>query len=217
MIKILGLDIGITSIGWALIQADKTFKQNNQIIDCGVRLFTQAENPKNGESLALPRREARSARRIIKRRKARILQIKKLLCKHFGFEFEAFLPKEASLPRFFQTNKEFLSPWELRSLGLDRKLNDVEFGRVLLHIAKRRGYNDLSLVVSEKEEDKKSEKFILDSIQENKNQMQAKGYRTIGEMMFKEYYLKEVAKGLYENVRNRNKKDRDKRGEERKL
>ncbi|PAF46220.1 type II CRISPR RNA-guided endonuclease Cas9 [Helicobacter sp. 12S02232-10] len=206
--KILGLDIGITSIGWALIQADKTFKQNNQIIDCGVRLFTQAENPKNGESLALPRREARSARRIIKRRKARILQIKKLLCKHFGFEFEAFLPKEASLPRFFQTNKEFLSPWELRSLGLDRKLNDVEFGRVLLHIAKRRGYNDLSLVVSEKEEDKKSEKFILDSIQENKNQMQAKGYRTIGEMMFKEYYLKEVAKGLYENVRNRNKKDK---------
>lgn len=47
--KIVGIDIGITSIGWA-------FVENGELKDCGVRIFTGAENPKNGESLALPRR-----------------------------------------------------------------------------------------------------------------------------------------------------------------
>ena len=51
--KILGFDIGITSIGWAYVEGE-------ELKDCGVRIFTKAENPQNGESLALPRREARS-------------------------------------------------------------------------------------------------------------------------------------------------------------
>ncbi|PAF42384.1 type II CRISPR RNA-guided endonuclease Cas9 [Helicobacter sp. 11S02596-1] len=207
--KILGIDIGITSIGWALVEADRDLRENNKIIDCGVRLFTQAENPKNGESLALPRREARSMRRIIKRRKARMSQIKKLLCKHFGFAFEVFVSDIPSLPKLFATHKAFLSPWELRALGLERKLSDTEFARVLLHIAKRRGYNDLSTIVDDNHaSDKaKKEKVILNSIKENKKQMETKGYKTIGEMMFKEYYGKEISQGCYENVRNKGKQE----------
>ena len=54
----LGLDIGTTSIGWAIVNEDK-----KRIEDCGVRIFETPENPKNGESLAQPRRDARSARR----------------------------------------------------------------------------------------------------------------------------------------------------------
>lgn len=64
--KILGLDIGISSLGWAVINYDKEKKENNKIIKSGVRIFTVAENPKTGESLALPRRNARGARRTIK-------------------------------------------------------------------------------------------------------------------------------------------------------
>ncbi|HBD2736544.1 TPA: hypothetical protein KIL39_001691, partial [Campylobacter jejuni] len=54
MARILAFDIGISSIGWA-------FSENDELKDCGVRIFTKAENPKTGESLALPRRLARSA------------------------------------------------------------------------------------------------------------------------------------------------------------
>ncbi|MBW1478530.1 hypothetical protein AT945_06580 [Campylobacter jejuni] len=46
MARILAFDIGISSIGWA-------FSENDELKDCGVRIFTKAENPKTGESLAL--------------------------------------------------------------------------------------------------------------------------------------------------------------------
>lgn len=73
IMKILGFDIGVTSIGWAFVEGE-------ELKDCGVRIFTKAENPKNGDSLAAPRREARSTRRRLARRKARLNTIKRLLC-----------------------------------------------------------------------------------------------------------------------------------------
>jgi CRISPR-associated endonuclease Csn1 len=66
--RILGLDIGIASLGWAVIDYDKENQENNKIVKSGVRIFTIAENPKTGESLALPRRNARGARRTNKRK-----------------------------------------------------------------------------------------------------------------------------------------------------
>ena len=75
---ILGLDLGITSIGWALVDYDKDNLENNKIIDSGVRIFTIAEHPKDGKSLALPRREARSARRNTKRKAQRMRAVKRL-------------------------------------------------------------------------------------------------------------------------------------------
>ena len=43
--RIWGLDLGLTSVGWAVVEAgfDKDGKQLNKqgdIIDCGVRIFT---------------------------------------------------------------------------------------------------------------------------------------------------------------------------------
>ena len=76
---ILGLDLGITSIGWALANVDDTNPANNGIIESGVRIFTIAEHPKDGKSLALPRREARSARRTTKRKAQKLRAVKRLL------------------------------------------------------------------------------------------------------------------------------------------
>lgn len=55
----LGLDIGTTSCGWSVINLDK-----KRIEDLGVRIFEGAENPKNGQSLATPRREKRGMRNV---------------------------------------------------------------------------------------------------------------------------------------------------------
>jgi CRISPR-associated endonuclease Csn1 len=53
-----GLDIGIASVGWAVLG-------ENRIIDLGVRCFDKAETAKEGESLNLVRR---TARLIVKQR-----------------------------------------------------------------------------------------------------------------------------------------------------
>lgn len=69
---ILGLDLGIASIGWAVIQVqpedkDKKTKESlSVLLDFGVRVFKKAEVPKNGASLAAERRQKRSQRRIIR-------------------------------------------------------------------------------------------------------------------------------------------------------
>lgn len=96
--KTLGLDIGITSIGWAFIE-------DNELKDCGVRIFTKAENPKTGESLSLPRREARGVRRRLARRKQRLNELKKLICKEFGFNLKDYYSNDGELPKAYQTLK----------------------------------------------------------------------------------------------------------------
>jgi len=60
---ILGIDIGIASIGFAGVNHDL-----KKILFSGVHIFEAAENPKTGASLAEPRRTARGQRRVIHRR-----------------------------------------------------------------------------------------------------------------------------------------------------
>jgi CRISPR-associated endonuclease Csn1 len=73
--KILGVDLGIASVGWALVDDKK-----NEIIDSGVRIFTQSTN-KDGKTLASVRREFRGGRRALNRKKQRLIQLKKLITK----------------------------------------------------------------------------------------------------------------------------------------
>ena len=74
----IGLDIGIASVGYAVVGLD--YEENPWgIIRLDSRIFDVAENPKDGASLALPRREARSVRRRLRRHKHRIERIKALL------------------------------------------------------------------------------------------------------------------------------------------
>ena len=52
----IGLDIGIASVGWAVLAPDR-------IVGLGVRAFDKAETAKEGDSLNLVRRMARLMRR----------------------------------------------------------------------------------------------------------------------------------------------------------
>ncbi|AWI34464.1 type II CRISPR RNA-guided endonuclease Cas9 [Helicobacter apodemus] len=133
--KILSFDIGVTSIGWAYVEGEK-------LKDCGVRIFTKAENPENGDSLAAPRREARGVRRRLARRKVRLNVIKRLLCKEFGLNLSDYFANDGELPKAYETTKDTKSPYELRSLALEQKLEPKDLARVILHIAKHRGYGN---------------------------------------------------------------------------
>ena len=209
-IRTLGIDIGIASIGWALIEdrgeiADSPAanpKHDIQIIDSGVRIFTRAENPKDKSSLALPRRLARSARKSTRRKRNRILQVKKYLAHALDLELEALLGESDRLSPIFQTSKEFVSPWQLRVDALYRRLGDSELARVILHIAKRRGYDDKAYRMSEDDDDR----VIAKAISANRKLCEMHDYKTIGEMLCKSYFMRyrEGSKD-FDNVRNHSK------------
>ncbi len=167
----LGLDIGISSIGWAVLQ-NMPDGESFKIENLGVRIFEKAEQPKTGASLALPRREARNARRRLRRKRHRKERIKALLqeteCINRG-ELDALLMASGFVKDVYT----------LRAEGLDRPLERDEWARVLLHLAQRRGYRSNSTSETAKDQESGVLKTALST---NQALMESKNYRTVGEM-----------------------------------
>jgi len=167
----LGLDLGITSIGWALVNIDDENIENNKIIDSGVRIFTIAEHPKDGKSLALPRREARGARRTTKRKAQKLRAVRRLLVKNK-------ILTQNELGNLFIGNKGQKDVWQLRKDALYRELNNKELSRIMIHLAKHRGY--FSNRKSEEPNDNEG-KAVLSGIGKNKEVLESQKYLTVGE------------------------------------
>lgn len=171
---ILGLDLGIASVGWAVVEIDE--KENPlRLIDVGVRTFERAEVPKTGESLALSRRLARSARRLTQRRVARLKKAKRLLKSE-----NILLSTDERLPH---------QVWQLRVEGLDRKLERQEWAAVLLHLIKHRGY--LSQRKNESKSENKELGALLSGVASNHELLQQATYRTPAELAVKKFEIEE--------------------------
>jgi CRISPR-associated endonuclease Csn1 len=124
----LALDLGSTSLGWAMVRLKNS--EPCAVIKAGVRIFSDGRNPKDGASLAVSRREARAMRR----RRDRLLKRKARMMKtlvHHGF-----FPDDPLKRKLFET----LDPYQLRARGLTEPLKPEEFGRALFHINLRRGF-----------------------------------------------------------------------------
>ena len=171
----IGLDIGIASIGWAVINNDK-----NRIENLGVRTFKKAETPE-GKPLNQDRRIARGTRVRIRRRKIRMEKIKKLFVKYKLVSIE-------ELNQLYNLKKSDKSVWELRKIALDQKVTPQEWARILTSIAKRRGYKSNRKTETEDEEVGKLTKGTT----ENKKLLEEKKYRTIGEMFYEDEKFKEA-------------------------
>ena len=172
----IGLDIGIASVGWAVLE-NNSKDEPVHIMDLGVRIFDTAEDPQTGDSLASPRRNARTMRRRLRRRRHRLDRIKQLLEREGLIRIDEFMKRyeSADLPDVYQ----------LRCEALDRKLSDEELAQVLIHIAKHRGFKSNRKAELKDDEGKKSEEGkVLDATRENRKLMQSKNYRTIGEMIY---------------------------------
>lgn len=175
----LGLDLGTNSIGWSVFSLDEN-KEPNELVDLGVRIFSDGRNPKSKEPLAVERRTARGQRKIIYRRKLRRKATFKLLQKQGLFP----LKKEDA------QNLKLLNPYELRVAALDRKLEPAELGRVLFNLSVRRGFKSNRKDGSREEvsEAKSSNKTNLSQSDMCNNLEQAvekSGYRTLGEFLWK--------------------------------
>lgn len=170
----IGLDIGITSVGWSAIENDE--KGNPiRIIDLGSRIFDAAENPKDGSPLAKTRRDARGLRRRLRRKKHRIERTKRLLER-----YNIISKKE--IEEMYENYKFQYNVYELRVQGLDEKLTNRELARVLISFVKKRGYKSNS----KSEEESKEAGKLLTATRDNEVLMKNNGYRTVAEMYLKD-------------------------------
>lgn len=167
----IGLDIGITSVGWATVALD-TVDRPCGILNMGVRMFDAAEHPKDGASLAAPRREARGARRRLRRHRHRNERIRSLVIR------QGLVTKEQLLHLFDGALEDI---YALRVRALDEAVDREAFVRILLHLAQRRGFRSNRKVTTDKEDGK-----ILEAVNKNQERMKAKGYRTVGEMFLRD-------------------------------
>lgn len=166
---VLGLDIGIASVGFAVVEQDDN-REFTGISDAGVRVFRAAEQPKTGASLALPRREKRGSRRRLQRRVSRLYRLKQLFVQNG-------IITEQNIEELYIDGKKTIDVWNLRKDALERKLTGEEFYRCLMHIAKRRGFKSIR-----KSEEAKNSGALLKAIEENSVKFNQGKYRTIGEM-----------------------------------
>jgi len=170
----IGLDIGIASVGWAILG-------ENRIIDLGVRCFDKAETAKEGESLNLSRRMARLMRRRLRRRAWRLTKLARLL-KRVGLIADVGVLKQPP-------SKGFQTPnlWQLRVEGLDRKLGDDEWARVIYHLCKHRGFHWISKAEAKAADSDKEGGKVKQGLAGTKRLMQEKSYRTAAEMVLAEF------------------------------
>ena len=171
-----GLDIGIASVGWAVLS-------ENRIIDLGVRCFDKAETAKEGESLNLARRTARLMRRRLRRRAWRLTKLARLL-KREGLITEVNVLKQPP-----EHGASAAHPWQLRVEALDRKLEAEEWARVLYHLCKHRGFHWISRAeaIAADDNSKGESGKVKQGLAGTKKLMRAKNYRSAAEMVTHEF------------------------------
>ena len=196
---ILGLDIGISSVGWALLAVDEN---NNpcRIIDVGSRIFTPGEET-SGESKAKERRERRGARRVTRRREFRIDRVRNLLYENNYLkgnidEKKLISEKNIELTKIYSKMIEnyykshHTNPYILKVEALYRKLTDEELSIILVHYAKKRGYKSNR----DEKSNEKDNGRVISAIKENENIIKEKNYETISEMYIKDSKFKNKIK-----------------------
>ncbi len=152
MSKILGLDLGTNSIGWAVVEKDE-----NQIslVDKGVRIFSEGVKTEKGieSSRASERTGFRSARRIKFRRKLRKYETLKVLVNNnmCPLSVDEVINWRKTGFKEYPLNPEFIkwlrtednlniNPYFFRDKASKEKVSKFELGRALYHIAQRRGF-----------------------------------------------------------------------------
>jgi CRISPR-associated endonuclease Csn1 len=178
----LALDLGSTSLGWALIRLDAN-QQPCAVIKAGVRIFSDGRNPKDGSSLAVTRREARTMRR----RRDRLLKRKARMMRTL-IEYGFFPVDEVQ-----RKSLETLNPYALRAKGLDEALAPSEFGRALFHINQRRGFKS-NRKTDKKDNDSSALKTAINTLRER---LKTENCRTVGEWLHKRNETGQTVRARY--------------------
>lgn len=189
MKKILGLDLGSASIGWALIsESEENGKNKVEIIGLGSRIIpyqgTEGSDfaKGSGESKNALRTFARTTRKGYDRYQMRRKALISVLVKNNMFPDDTI----KALPK--------MKLWELRNKAVDFEISLKELGRILLWLNQKRGYKSSR---SEANLDKKDTDYVA----KVKNRFETLKDRklTIGQFFYSEL-IKDEAFRIKENV-----------------
>lgn len=138
MKKILGLDLGTNSIGWAVVNEAENADERSSIVKLGVRVnpltVDELTNFEKGKSITT------NADRTLKRSMRRNLQRYKLRREHLIEILKAngFISDDTILSE--TGNRSTFETYRLRAKAASDEISLEEFARVLLMINKKRGY-----------------------------------------------------------------------------
>ena len=191
---VLGLDLGVGSIGWCLIVLDAQ-GDPAEILGMGSRVVplnnaTDAADFSIGK--AFTANQERTARRTMRRGFARY-QLRR-------YRLRREQEKVGMLPDAALIQLPLLELWELRERAATagRRLTLPELGRVLCHINQKRGYrhvkSDAAAIVGDEGEKKKdSNSAYLAGIRANDEKLQAE-HKTVGQ-----YFAEQLRQNQSEN------------------
>lgn len=158
----LGLDIGSNSVGSAWVDTDaREAHLAASVFPAGV----DEQEDKRGAPKNQARRLTRSQRRTIRRRACRKRRLVRFLAERGLFPTN---------PRQLQELLN-LDPWHLRRKAIAESLTPFEFGRVVLHLAQRRGA--MGVVTDPDDPNEGKVKAGMDRLQE------ALGAQTVGQFI----------------------------------
>ena len=198
MEKVLGLDLGTNSIGWAVI--GRNDDDTCMLIDRGVHIFQDGvAHDKSGEKPAVQERTAaRASRRHYFRRRMRKVELLKVLvregfCPHLSdedlkkWQNEKVYPLDEEFMRWQRSYSEpDRNPYHDRYRSLTEKLdlNEVRdryaLGRALYHINQRRGFLSNRKDAADDAESGK----VKEGISQLSKEMTGAGCRYLGEYFY---------------------------------
>lgn len=169
--KILGLDLGVASIGWALIKENENEKE---ILGMGTRVipldkdesdeFAKGKSITKNQNRTIKRTQRKGYYRYVLRRRALTAELKK----HDMFDENLF-------------NLDKLELWGLRNKAINEKISLKELGRVLYHLNQKRGYKS---VRTESSSDKKDTEYVAE-VKSRYQKLKEEG-KTIGQKFYEE-------------------------------
>ena len=195
MKKVLGLDLGVGSIGWSLIALDED-ERPAEILGMGCRIvpLTDEENKfasGGGISENAKRTQMRTMRKMLDRYKQRRTKLANILREHQMYPDEALM----QLP--------LMQLWQLRADAATpgRQLSLPELGRVLYHLSQKRGYRHSK---SDESGEDKETKYVAE-VKSRYQQIQEEGL-TVGQhfaKLLKDNEQHSERGGVYYNYRTK--------------
>ena len=213
MKRILGIDTGTNSLGWAVVDKNETgeyslVRKGSLIFQEGVKIEKGIESSKASE-----RTGHKSSRKHYFRRRLRKIEVLKVLVK-YGWcpplSVEALhlwhvkkqYPLDDAFLSWQRTDEKFgRNPYYFRHVCLHEKLDFDEesdryvLGRAMYHLAQRRGFLSNRLDQSDEKESGK----VKESISELSDEMKKAGCEFLGDYFYKLY----SERGVTVRIRNR--------------
>lgn len=199
--RILGLDTGTNSLGWAVVDRDESGQYS--LVDKGVVIFQEGVKIEKGveSSKAAERTEHRALRRQYFRRRLRKIEVLKTLVKYDLcpsltkedlnlWKLRKIYPKKDEFMVWQRTSdNEDINPYHSRylclneSLNLDKQQDRYTLGRAFYHMAQRRGFLSNRLDASEEDESG----TVKSSIASLNKEIEENGCKYLGEYFYKLY------------------------------